>query len=190
MAFLLAAGVRASWRSTLFPCKGTADGRERQVPAALSSGGLDGSLPQISACLGNLGIPSAPSRLPLVFSSLSSAVVPRTEKVALPRSPERLHKREKNLISSTFKTSEYACKKNYNRTRGKGRHRPLSELPPKRKRKGHEKAVLRQGLPFGKVWQLHLQCFVRTADLLSGKCLTSKTCINNNFKTFEYDWIY
>lgn len=95
---------------------------ERQVPAALSSGGLDGSLPQISACLGNLGIPSAPSRLTLVFSSLSSAVVPRTEKVALPRSPERLHKREKNLILSTFKTSEYACKKNYNRTRGKGRH--------------------------------------------------------------------
>ena len=69
---------------------------ERQVPAALSSGGLDGSLPQISAYLGNLGIPSAPSRLTLVFSSLSSAVVPRTEKVALPRSPERLHKREKN----------------------------------------------------------------------------------------------
>ena len=105
-----------------FPVQTYCGREEHQVPPALSAGGLDGSLPQISACLGNLGIPSAPSRLTLVLSSLSSAVVPRTEKVALPRSPERLHKREKNLISSTFKTSEYACKKNYNRTRGKGRH--------------------------------------------------------------------
>lgn len=42
--------------------------KECQVPPALSSGELDGSLPQISACLGNLGIPSALSRLTLVLS--------------------------------------------------------------------------------------------------------------------------
>ena len=42
--------------------------KECQVPPALSSGGLDGSLPQISACLGILGIPSALSRLTLVLS--------------------------------------------------------------------------------------------------------------------------
>ena len=52
---------------------------ERQVPPALSAGGFDGSLPQISACLGNLGIPSALSRLTPVLSSLLSAVKLRTE---------------------------------------------------------------------------------------------------------------
>lgn len=52
---------------------------ERQVPPALSAGGLDGSLPQISACLGNLGIPSALSRLTPVLSSLLSAVELRTK---------------------------------------------------------------------------------------------------------------
>lgn len=52
---------------------------ERQVPPALSAGVLDGSLPQISACLGNLGIPSALSRLTPVLSSLLSAVGLRTE---------------------------------------------------------------------------------------------------------------
>lgn len=39
---------------------------EHRLPPCLSAGGLDGSLPQISACLGNLGIPSAPSRLTTV----------------------------------------------------------------------------------------------------------------------------
>ena len=52
---------------------------ERQVPPRLSAGGPGGSLPQISACLGNLGIPSAPSRLTLVLSSLLSAVELRTK---------------------------------------------------------------------------------------------------------------
>ena len=33
------------------------------------------------------------------------------------------------------------------------------QLPQKRKRQGHETAVLRQGLPVGTLWQLHLQCF-------------------------------
>ena len=49
------------------------------MPPALSAGWLDGSLPQISACLGILGIPSAPSRLTLVLSSLLSAVELRTK---------------------------------------------------------------------------------------------------------------
>lgn len=49
------------------------------MPPALSAGGLDGSLPQISACLGILGIPSVLSRLTPVLSSLLSAVELRTE---------------------------------------------------------------------------------------------------------------
>lgn len=56
---------------------------ERQVPLTLSAGELDGSLPQISACLGILGIPSAPSRLTLVLSSLLSAMK-STRKTAFP----------------------------------------------------------------------------------------------------------
>ena len=49
------------------------------MPLTLSAGGLDGSRPQNSACLGILGIPSAPSRLTLVLSSKLSAVGLRTE---------------------------------------------------------------------------------------------------------------
>ena len=52
---------------------------ERQAPPQLSAGGLDGSLPQISACLGILGIPSAPSCLTLALSSHMSAVRLRTK---------------------------------------------------------------------------------------------------------------
>lgn len=70
--------------------------QERQVSPQLSAGGLDGSLLQISACLGNLGIPSVPSCLTLAFSFLLPAVVPRTEKVVPATKPQRLHKREKN----------------------------------------------------------------------------------------------
>ena len=62
-----------------FPVQIYCGWEERQVPPALSAGWLDGSLPQISACLGNLGIPSAPSRLTPVLSSLLSAVELRTE---------------------------------------------------------------------------------------------------------------
>ena len=62
-----------------FPVQIYCGREERQVPPALSAGGLDGSLPQISACLGNLGIPSAPSRLIPVLSSLLSAVELRTK---------------------------------------------------------------------------------------------------------------
>ena len=49
------------------------------MPLTLSAGGLDGSLPQISACLGILGIPSVLSRLTLVLSSKLSAVELRTK---------------------------------------------------------------------------------------------------------------
>lgn len=62
-----------------FPVQRYCGREERQVPPALSAGGLDGSLPQISACLGILGIPSAPSRLTLVLSSHLSAVELRTK---------------------------------------------------------------------------------------------------------------
>lgn len=58
-----------------------------------------------------------------------------------------------------LKTRIYADKKNDYRARPESRHRPLSQLPQKRKRQGHETAVLRQGLPVGTLWQLHLQCF-------------------------------
>lgn len=62
-----------------FPVQRYCGREELQVLPALSAGGLDGSLPQISACLGNLGIPSAPSRLTPVLSSLLSAVELRTK---------------------------------------------------------------------------------------------------------------
>ena len=77
--------------------------KERQVPPQLSAGGLDGSLPQISACLGHLGIPSAPSCLTLAFSSLLSAVVPRTEKVIPATKPQEASQKGKELNFKHYK---------------------------------------------------------------------------------------
>ena len=62
------------------------------------------------------------------------------------------------------------------RARPESGHRPLSQLPQERKRQGHETAVLRQGLPVDTLRQLHLQCFRRTENLLSG----------NHLKLFNY----
>lgn len=95
---------------------------ERQVPLTLSAGELDGSLPQISACLGILGIPSAPSRLTLVLSSLLSAVELRTKNGFPGTKPYGALQKGKELKLITFKTPDYACKKNDNRTRTEGRY--------------------------------------------------------------------
>lgn len=96
---------------------------ERHVPPVLSAGGLDGSLPQISACLGNLGIPSALSRLTPVLSSLLSAVELRTENGFPGHEDLRGFTKGKRIETKNIqKTSEYACKKNDNRTRTEGRH--------------------------------------------------------------------
>ena len=75
------------------------------MPPELSAGGLDGSLPQISACLGNLGIPSAPFSLtPVLFSQQPTVIFLHEKRLSRPRSPKGLHKREKYQISPILKT--------------------------------------------------------------------------------------
>lgn len=112
----------------------------------------------------------------LPYSPLCPQSCLHIKRYSRPRSSKELHKREKYQISPILNTRNYADKKNDYRARPESVHRPLSQLPQERKRQGHEKAVLRQGLPVGTLWQLHLQCFRRAKNLLS----------SNHLKLFNY----
>ena len=60
----------------------------------------------------------------------------------------------KKLTNQTFQ--DHASKKNDNRRREAGRHKPLPEFPQDRECAWYEEAVLRTALSFGALWRLYL----------------------------------
>ena len=73
---------------------------------------------------------------------------------ALPKKLKRASQKGKKLKIQTFQ--DHASKKNDNRRRKTGRHKPFPEFPQDRECARHEEALLRAELPSGTLWRLHL----------------------------------
>lgn len=158
MPVLLTASRRASCPEGVFPCKHTADGRNTKCRLHFRREGLTAAFRKFPRAL-EIWVFRPRSLASHLSYPPSCPQWDSARKTAFPATkPYGALQKGKELKPTTLKTSDYACKKNDNRTRAEGRHRPLPELPPYRERKRHEKDVLRQGLPFGALRQLHLQC--------------------------------
>lgn len=116
MPVLLIASRRASCPKDVFPCKHTADGRNAKCRLRFRREGLTAAFRKFPRALeiwafrpcslaSHLSYPpSCPQ-----WNSARKTAFPATK-------PERVSQKGKELKLTTFKTSDYACKKNDNRT--------------------------------------------------------------------------
>ena len=117
MPVLLIASRRASCPEGVFPCKGTADGRNDKCRLRFRREGLTAAFRKIPRALEFWVF-----RPRSLASHLSySPICPQwnsARKTAFPATkPQRVSQKGKELKLTTCKTSDYACKKNDNRTR-------------------------------------------------------------------------
>lgn len=122
MSVLLTASRRASCPEDVFPCKYTADGRNDKCRLRFRREGLTAAFRKFPRAL-EIWV----FRLHSLASHLSyPPYCPQwnsARKTAFPATkPIGASQKGKELKPITFKTSDYACKKNDNRTRAEGRY--------------------------------------------------------------------
>ena len=122
MPVLLITNRRASCPEGVFPCKYTADGRNDKCRLRFRREGLTAAFRKFPRALEIWAFRprSLASHLsyPPFCPQWNSA-----RKTAFPATkPERVSQKGKELKLKTFKTSDYACKENDNRTRAEVRH--------------------------------------------------------------------
>lgn len=147
-------------------CKGIADGRN--IKCGME--GLAAAFHKFSRYASKIGVfRLRPLLVTLALCSLLSAMNSlHVKRLSRPRSSQGFTKGKR---IEPHKTKDYAKEKNDYRTRQEGGHRTLPQLPQDRQCQRYEETLLRQGLPSGTLWQLHLQCVGRTKHLLSSNIL-------------------
>lgn len=122
MPVLLITNRRASCPEGVFPCKYTADGRNDKCRLRFRREGLTAAFRKIPRAL-EIWVFRPRSLASHLSYPPSCPQWNYARKTAFPaKKPERVSQKGKELKPKTFKTSDYACKKNDNRTRTEGRH--------------------------------------------------------------------
>lgn len=103
MAFSGVTYIRASCRTTLFPCKGTADGRNGKCRRGFRQEALTAAFRKFPRALEIWVFRPHPLASQLPFPPFCPQWFHARKRSSLPRSPKRLHKREKNGISNIIK---------------------------------------------------------------------------------------
>ena len=117
MSVLLTASRRASCPEDVFPCKYTADGRNDKCRLRFRREGLTAAFRKFPRAL-EFWVFRPCSLASHLFYPPSCPQWNSARKTAFPaKKPERVSQKGKELKLTTFKTSDYACKKNDNRTR-------------------------------------------------------------------------
>ena len=122
LPILLTASRQASCPENVFPCKYTADGRNAKCRLRFRREGLTAAFRKFPRALEIWVFRPRPLASHLSYPP-SCPQWNSARKTAFPATkPERVSQKGKELKPTTFKTSDYACKKNDNRTRTEGRH--------------------------------------------------------------------
>ena len=122
MSVLLTASRRALCPEGVFQCKHTEDGRNVKCRLRFRWEGLTAAFRKFPRVLESWVFRQHPLALHLSYPP-SCPQWNSARKTACPATkPERTSQKGKELKPITFKTSDYACKKNDYRTRAEGRH--------------------------------------------------------------------
>lgn len=122
MPVLLTSSRRASCPEGVFPCKYTADGRNAKCRLRFRREGLTAAFRKFPRAL-EIWVFRPRSLASHLSYPLSCPQWNSARKTAFPATkPEGTSQKGKELNFKHYKTSDYACKKNDNRTRAKGRY--------------------------------------------------------------------